>query len=144
MVVPGSVTVMAVDDRDRVLVTRQWIYPHGTRQWRLPGGGIDAADAGPLAAAQRELLEEGGVRAARWEPLGRVHGADSVTNHVDHVYLATGLSWHEQNLDDTEADLTVNWLPFHDVLALRRADQLPHAGSSFAVLTMALRRAEHT
>jgi 8-oxo-dGTP pyrophosphatase MutT (NUDIX family) len=37
----SGVTVLAIDDQDRVVLTRQWIYTHGELRWRLPGGGID-------------------------------------------------------------------------------------------------------
>lgn len=136
----GSVTVLAVDNRDRLILTRQWIYTHGGTQWRLPGGGIDPADVGPIGAARRELAEETGLHARKWEPLGQVHGADSLTNHVDHVFLARDLTAHQQHLDPGEADLTLRWLRFAEALDLVTAGELPHAGSAYAVLTLAVRR----
>lgn len=137
----GSVTVMAVDEWDRLIFTRQWIYTHGCTQWRLPGGGIEDSDVDPLTAARRELAEETGLRAKCWEPLGKIHGADSLTNHVDNVFLATELTADQQHLDPAEADLTLWWLPFDKALELVTAGQLPHAGSAYAVLSMAVRRA---
>ncbi len=140
VVVPGSVTVLAIDDAGRAVVTRQWIYTHGAVQWRLPGGGIEPRDAGPAAAARRELAEETGLHARRWEPLGRVHGADSVSNHVDWMFLATGLTSHAAALEPGEADLQVVRLPFGELLDLVRAGEVPHAASAHAVLATALRR----
>lgn len=134
IVLRPSVTVLAVDDAMGVAVTRQWIYTHGGTQWRLPAGGVDDADASPLAAAQRELAEEVGYTAERWTPLGRVHGADSATNHVDHLFLAEGLTPGEARLEATEADLQVHWLHLGTVLALVERGDMPHAGSTAAVL----------
>lgn len=138
---PAAVTVLALHDDDQVVLTRQWIYTHNGTEWRLPGGAVDATDHDPAAAACRELAEETGLRATRWEPLGQIHGADSLSNHVDHVFLATGLCEGESSLGPGEADLRVRALPFDHVLDLVRQGQLPHAGSAHAVLTMALRRA---
>jgi 8-oxo-dGDP phosphatase len=140
VVAPGSATVLAIDDADRVVLTRQYIYTWGTRQWRLPGGGVEPGDGGPLAAARRELAEETGLSAATWEDLGQVHGADSLSNHVDHVFLATGLSEGEAALEPGEADLDVVLVPFCDALDLVEKDQVPHAASAYALLRAGLRR----
>ncbi|GAA3839753.1 NUDIX hydrolase [Saccharothrix violaceirubra] len=140
VVAPGSVTVLALDDEDRVVLTRQWIYTHGGTQWRLPGGGVDPKDASPVDAARRELAEETGLRAREWEPIGTIHGADSLSNHVDHIFLATGLSEGESALEAGEQDLRVHRVPFERALELVRRGQLPHAGSAHALLATALRR----
>lgn len=134
VVVSGSVTVMAVDDRGLVAVTRQWIYVHHGIQWRLPAGRIDPADPDPEVAARRELAEETGISAERWTPLGVVNCADSFTNHRDFAFLATGLEVGRARLEPGEVDLQVHWLPFPQVLSMVTGGQLPHAGSSFAVL----------
>lgn len=141
VVTAGSVTVLAIDEQDRLAVTRQWIYTHAGTQWRLPGGGIEPSDAGPLAAARRELAEETGLHATKWDRLGRVNGADSLTNHVDNVFLATGLTMRERCPEPTEADLVVSWLPFPAAFELVTTGELAHAGSAYAVLSMAVRRA---
>ena len=140
VVAPGSVTVLALQDDDHVVLTRQWIYTHGGTEWRLPGGAMDDEDASPLAAARRELAEETGLRAEKWERLGQIHGADSLSNHVDHIFLATGLTQGEPDLGPGEADLRVRTLPFCHALDLVQQGMLPHAGSSHALLVMALRR----
>ncbi len=61
VVVPASVTVLAVDEHDRVVLTRQWVYTHGGTEWRLPGGRVAAADVDPAAAARRELADRTGL-----------------------------------------------------------------------------------
>ncbi len=140
VVTSGSVTVLAMDDDDRVMVTRQWIYTHGSTQWRLPSGGIDLGDCSSLAAARRELAEETGLTATIWKPLGEVHEADSLSNHVNTVFFATGLTSCEQRLMPGEGDLETCWVLFPDALDLALSGRLHHAGSAYAVLVMAVRR----
>ncbi len=140
VVLPASVTVLAVRDDGMVPVTQQWIYTHSQRHWRLPSGGVDATDADPAAAARRELKEETGLTAAVWEPLGTVNGADSATNHRDHVFRATGLTPGQAEPGLGEDDLVVHWLPFPEVLGLVLDGGMGHAGSAFAVLTAAVRQ----
>jgi 8-oxo-dGTP pyrophosphatase MutT (NUDIX family) len=137
----GAVTVLAIDEYDHVAITRQWIYLHENTQWRLPGGGIDIDDATPLAAAKRELAEETGLRAARWRPMGRINCADSLTNHVDYLFLATGLTQGEQSLGPGEADLRVLRLPLRRAVSMAMNDQVPDAGSAHALVKYAAQRA---
>src|SRR5262245_12069052 len=79
--VPGSVTVLAMDEDGQLAVTRQWIYVHRSRQWRLPAGRIDVTDLDPESAARRELLEETGISAERLVRLGAINCSDSFSNH---------------------------------------------------------------
>lgn len=137
VVSPGSVTVLALDDGDRVMLTRQWVYTHSSTEWRLPGGGIDGTDPDSASAAQRELAEETGLTAARWELLGQVHEADSLSNHVDTVYLATGLARCRRSLEPGEYDLELHWIPFDQALGLVVSGEMRHAGSAYAVLRLA-------
>ncbi|SDC41681.1 NUDIX domain-containing protein [Actinokineospora iranica] len=138
---PGAVTVLAIDETDHVLVTRQWIYTHGGAQWRLPAGAIDDTDADPFAAARRELAEETGFRADTLRPLGRISGCDSFSDHVDHVFVATGLTPGPPRPAGGELDLTTHWLDFAEGLALVRRGEMRHAPSAHAFLTVALDRA---
>jgi 8-oxo-dGTP pyrophosphatase MutT (NUDIX family) len=110
-------------------------------QWRLPSGGIDPADPDAESAARRELAEETGLRAARWTRIGQVSGADSFTNHVDHVYLAENLTEGTATPGPGEADLEVSRLPFADALDLVLSGRMSHAGSAYAVLVAAAARA---
>jgi ADP-ribose pyrophosphatase len=141
VVAPDSATVLAIDDGERVVLTRQWIYTHGAAQWRLPSGRVEAEDRSALDGARRELAEETGVTAARWTSLGTVHGADAVTNHRDHVFLATELrDGPPGRLESGEADLRVHRVAWTEVLAMVLGGQLPHAASAYAVLRHAIDR----
>lgn len=137
----GSVAVVALGADDTVVLTRQWIYLHGGTHWRLPGGGIDPGDPDPLTAARRELAEETGVRASRWESVGRINCAESITNHVAHLFLATGLTQGDADLEPGEQDLRVVRLPFGDAIDLVLRHEVPDAASAHALLLCAARRA---
>ena len=66
---PGAVGIIAVDDDLRVLLVQQYRHPVSALLWEPPAGLLDVAGEEPLAAAQRELFEEAGYRAARWSVL---------------------------------------------------------------------------
>ena len=139
VVAPPAVTVLALDDGGQVAVTRQWIYTHRQTQWRLPAGRIDDRDGTPEAAGRRELAEETGIVAREWQPLGAVNCADSLSNHRDHAFLATGLTLGERCLEPGEMDLELHWVPTDQLVRMTLDGLLPHAGSTFAVLSAKVR-----
>lgn len=137
----GSVTVLALDVDDSVAFTRQWIYLHDGTQWRLPGGGIDDDDPDPLTAARRELAEETGLRAGTWELLGGINCADSITNHVAHLFLATDLTQGEADVQAGEEDLRVVRMSFDEAVGLVLRHEVPDAASAHTLMLCAARRA---
>src|SRR5579871_2116505 len=64
----GSAVMMAVDERNRVLLVRQYRLPARASMWELPAGRLDPGES-PLKAAKRELKEETGYQAKKWKKL---------------------------------------------------------------------------
>jgi 8-oxo-dGTP pyrophosphatase MutT (NUDIX family) len=83
------VCVVCLDLAGEAIMVRQ--YRHGCQAATLEfvAGGIDPAEP-PLAAAQRELLEETGYAATHWESLADL--SPDTTRHRNrvHLFLATG------------------------------------------------------
>jgi 8-oxo-dGDP phosphatase len=142
VVAPATVTVLAVDDDDMVLLTRRWIYGHGGTQWRLPSGPVPAWDTDLVAAARRRLVAETGMTAGSVRRLGAVHGADDVCAQVGHVFVATDLT-ESATEAPSDGPLRVRRLPFAEAEKLAMSGGLPHAGSAHALLVTALERMGH-
>ena len=51
----GSAVMMAVDERNRVLLVRQYRLPAAKYLWELPAGRLDPGEK-PLQTARRELI----------------------------------------------------------------------------------------
>jgi ADP-ribose pyrophosphatase len=66
---PGGAAAVALDARGRVCLLRQYRHVAGGWLWELPAGKIDSKED-PLLTARRELEEEAGIRAGRWDSLG--------------------------------------------------------------------------
>jgi ADP-ribose pyrophosphatase len=56
----------------------------------------------PLTCASRELVEETGYEAAAFDELTAIWPAPGYTDERIHIFLATGLTKSEQNLEDDE------------------------------------------
>jgi len=118
--------VIPLTDREEVVLVRQ--YRHGVREVTLeiPGGLVDPADA-PLAAAQRELLEETGYRGEEWIALGYVHPNPAIQDNLCHTFLALGVKpAGVQSLDDKE-DIEVVLKPLAEIPHLIREGEITHS-----------------
>ena len=111
---PGGAAVAAVDAEGRVCLVRQYRHAGGGWLWELPAGKIDNRED-PMLTAQRELLEEAGVDAREWSPLGSLHSSPGVFDEVIHLFLAMSLVQGEQRLEADEL-LEVHWLPLEQAL----------------------------
>jgi 8-oxo-dGDP phosphatase len=89
---PGAVAVLALDDRDQVLMIKQYRHPVGRELWELPAGLRDVDGEPALATAQRELLEETGWRAGDWHTLVDYYTSPGFTDERIRVYLARDLT----------------------------------------------------
>lgn len=88
---PGSAVMMAMDDRKRVLLVRQFRLPARQYLWELPAGKLDEGET-PLQAAKRELKEETGYRAKTWKKLAGYYPSPGFLAEKMTVYLATDLT----------------------------------------------------
>ncbi|MBV9343962.1 MAG: NUDIX hydrolase [Gammaproteobacteria bacterium] len=87
---PGGAAAVAVDAEQRVCLLRQYRYVADGWLWELPAGKLEPHEP-PLATAQRELIEEAGVRARHWRSLGVSLPSPGVFTERLHLFLATGL-----------------------------------------------------
>lgn len=88
---PGGAAAVALDERMRVCLLRQYRPVIGDWLWELPAGKIDDGEP-PLETARRELAEEAGLAAAHWQGLGHMISSPGVFTERVHLYLARGLS----------------------------------------------------
>ncbi|SPE28679.1 Hydrolase, NUDIX family [Burkholderiales bacterium] len=89
---PGAVMIIAMPDQHTVLLERQFRYALGRSFIEMPAGKLEGGEP-PLACAQRELIEETGYRAARWDHLGAFHNAIGYSDEKIEVYLARELDY---------------------------------------------------
>ncbi len=88
--------VLALDSAGRVLLIR---HSYGSGNWLLPGGGIARGEA-PLAAAQRELAEETGLRLEQARCFAVID--EPLYGTVNRVHLVCGKAQGELRCDGRE------------------------------------------
>jgi ADP-ribose pyrophosphatase len=91
----GSVVILAVDDSKKkdplIVIERQYRHAAGQFLYEVPAGKVDAGE-NRLEAAQRELIEETGLRAKKWKELTRYFASPGFLGEWMQVYLAEGLT----------------------------------------------------
>jgi ADP-ribose pyrophosphatase len=130
---PGAAAILALSDDGRILMERQWRYPMRQEYLEIPAGKIDAGES-PLQTAQRELLEETGMRAEHWERLTVIHPAIGFSNEVIHLFLARGVSGSSEQvrLDQGERIETL-WMSLAELMDRVRKGTLPDVKTQIAL-----------
>lgn len=142
---PGAVAVVALRDDGQLLLVRQYRHAAGEVLLELPAGTLDRQAGGsledPLLAAQRELMEETGHRAANWRKLAEFFTAPGFATELMHLYLATELTADPNHHGpDPDERLELELRPFDEVLADAQAGEIRDAKTLvglYAVATLA-------
>jgi len=115
---PGAVAVVALDDDDRVLLIRQYRHAVGGYLFEPPAGLLDASGEDPARTAARELAEEAGFTAERWNVLLDLFTSPGGSSEAIRVYLARGLEALPEGRPHTgeaeEAHLPRAWVPLDE------------------------------
>ena len=127
-----AVAIIPLDDQNNTWLVGQERYTLDDYSWELPMGGAPLSEE-PLAAAQRELLEETGISARNWTELMRLHTSNSITDELGLVFIATGLTIGEPDFEEMEA-LAIRKLPINDAVQMALAGEITDAISVAALL----------
>jgi ADP-ribose pyrophosphatase len=128
---PDSAFVVPYFDNGDTMLVRQWRHAWETSSWEVPAGTFDDGEE-PLVCARRELAEETGLVAGRFESLGVVHGAAFLSGRA-HLFLAQDLTESARSPETYEQDMEVLRLPFSEALSAALEGQIVHSGSVTAL-----------
>ena len=131
----GSIVVLPLDDSGRkplVLLERQYRYAAGRRLWELPAGRIDSGES-ELAAAKRELLEETGFTAAKWQRALYFYVSPGFLDETMSVYLARGLRRGKARPEDDER-IRVRFFPLKQAVQMALSGKIADAKTIASIL----------
>jgi len=129
---PGGAAVVALDAESRVCLLRQFRHAAGGWLTELPAGKLDGGEP-PLECAQRELAEEAGAVARRWDKLGEFFSSPGVLTEVIHLYLARELTATDAQPEEHEV-FEARWIPLDEAVDLAASGRLQHAKSVIGLL----------
>jgi len=112
----GAVAMVAVDDKNNILLVRQFRTPAGKVLLEIPAGTIEKGD-GPDETVPRELQEETGYLPMKTIKLGAFYSAPGFCTEIIHVYLTTDLKPSRLEADDT-SEITLTRMPVAEVKKL--------------------------
>lgn len=133
----GCTAIVALDSEKNVLLVRQYRKAVERMLLEIPAGGIEPGEE-PLEGARRELEEETGFSAERWEHLSLFYTSPGFCTEFMHLYLATELQPAERAADDDE-HIEVIRVPLKKSLELIDSGEICDA-KSIAGLLLVLRK----
>jgi ADP-ribose pyrophosphatase len=131
----GAVCVIPLLSDGRVVMERQYRYPHGRVFFEIPAGKLNYKEEDPLEAAKRELREETGAIAESFTYLGAMVPSPAILSERIHMYLAEGLTFGETELDEDEF-LDVEYVPLDELYEMVMQGKIEDAKTEIAVLKL--------
>lgn len=98
---PGSVAVVPLLSGSEVILIKQYRYAVGRELLEIPAGTLKKGET-PVECARRELIEETGYRAKSLKKLGGVYLAPGYSDELIRIYLAEGLEFVGQRVEEDE------------------------------------------
>ena len=136
---PGAVSVVPIVD-DHVVMVRQYRAAIGRDLLEIPAGKRDVADEPPELTAEREVMEEIGLRPRSLELLAGFYNSAGFCDEYCYVFLATDFEAAATEAHGEEEEhMSVEHIPLDDVYAMIADGRLCDSKSIIG-LTLALRR----
>ncbi len=133
---PGAVAILAWDG-ERLAAVRQWRQAAGAELLEIPAGTLEPGES-PLVTARRELAEECGLTATRWEEGPAFYTAPGFSTELLRLFLATDVQPVDVPPPEDEA-LERSWLTLPDALAAIDDGRIRDAKSLVGILWLARR-----
>ncbi|BBA71776.1 NUDIX hydrolase [Geobacter sulfurreducens] len=135
---PGGVGVLPLHEDGTVTLIRQLRPAVDDMLLEIPAGRLDPGEE-PSACGRRELTEETGLTAERFESLGTILTSPGVFDEQIHLFLAIGLTQREATPEQYEEIETVR-LPLADALALAAEGGIRDGKTIAALLRASVRQ----
>ena len=142
---PGAVGVVAYDDQGRILLLLQYRHAVANRLWELPAGLLDAPGEPASSAAKRELSEEAGLAAGRWDTLIDTYASPGMSDEAIRVFLARDIRQSVDSFErvDEEAEMVLEWVPLADAVFRVMQGEITNAMAVAGILAAALAEQSH-
>jgi ADP-ribose pyrophosphatase len=87
---PGGALAVPINDEGRLVLVKQYRFPTQGRVLEFPAGTLEVGET-PATTIKREVEEETGYRAHKWQDLGEFFLAPGYCDEIIYVFLAQEL-----------------------------------------------------
>jgi len=129
----GAVCMLPLLPDGKVIMERQYRYPHGRVFLEIPAGKKDCKEEDSLSAALRELKEETGAVPGKVTYLGAIDTSPAILDEVIDLYLCEELSFGDTKRDEDEF-LTLEEIPLRRLYEMVMKGEIADAKTQIAVL----------
>jgi len=128
----AGISVLPLDEHSIVYLTEEFHYGVGRDAIEVVSGGMEPGEE-PQAAARRELREELGITARRWDDMGTVDPFTTIVVSPTRLFLARELSFGETEWEGTE-QIRVRSVPLAEAVEMVCDSRITHGPSCVLIL----------
>jgi 8-oxo-dGTP pyrophosphatase MutT (NUDIX family) len=134
---PGGAAVVVIDDQERICLLNQYRHAANGWLWEIPAGKIDNREP-PFETVKREIEEEAGRTAKRWDFLGEYVSSPGVFTEIIHLYMARDLAEIATRPEEHEV-FEVHWIKLQEALVMASDGRIRDGKSLIGVFWAAQR-----
>lgn len=129
---PTSVSVLAFDEKGRLLMIHEYRHGYKKNVWFLPGGRHDKHTDTPKKAAIRELREETGYTAKDIKLLHKKSPSNTLMWDI-YIYVAKNLEWKPLESDDLER-IRVEFVPLSRAVKMAKSGEIENEFIAYNII----------
>lgn len=138
---PGAVAVIAINEREEILLLEQYRRPVGKFLLEVPAGLLDEPGESRLDCAKRELLEEASMVANHWDELITFYTTPGGSTEDITVFIAKDIREVSSNYEPTgeEKDMPKHWIAVKEAAEMVLQSKIMSPSAVVGILAYALR-----
>ena len=107
IIFPNAALAVPITKENKVILLRQYRFAVSRYLLEFPAGTLEIGET-PITSIKREIQEEAGYKAEKWDELGTLVNAPGYSDEVIHLFLARDLSkLNNQVKGDLDEDIEV-------------------------------------
>jgi ADP-ribose pyrophosphatase len=118
---PGAVVILPLTSEGKLMMIRQYRHSIAKTILEAPAGTLEEGEH-PEDCAKREIMEEVGMQAEKWTPLGVLYPAPGFCTELQHLYLAEELTPGRLPQDEDEIIEVVEMTPEEVMLSAAQGE----------------------
>jgi len=129
---PGGAAILAITDKEEVILERQFRYSYDEVIYEIPAGKLEKGED-PYYAALREFEEETGNKTEKLESLGVTYPTCGYSSEIIYLYLAKYFVKTATHFDDDEV-IELEYIPLDDVIKMIEDGRIKDAKTIVAIM----------